>query len=96
MVFIVLCSTEDLSRYARFRGVDPYFMGLPGTIAEVSAGSIWEYATYICKNAEAAELAKIDSDYGCNAETMEEWEQIITGHIADEILSYCCRTILEY
>ena len=97
--FRVLLSRYDLSNYLSRYNVDPYYMGLPGTeteLVEITPEDLARWSRHIVNFGSSDKVLDLASFYGEDTKNGEDFTEAMTGHIADEILDECCRTVFEF
>ena len=91
--FSILIQTEHLENYMREHGaIDDVIADMHDYVEmfeQISADKMWIIAKTVYWSMSLEEKAEIIRCYGAESRT----EAI--GHIADEILEMCCRTVLN-
>ena len=95
----VLLDKTSLRSYVKRYNVDPYFVGFmdgADNIVEITPEWLARVSRHILNFGNSDFVYSLAEDYGAENLSGEEFTEVMTGHIADEILDECCRTVLEF
>ena len=103
--FTVLISTDLLADFlvsydcedSAIESVSRHFRNLE----EVTPRDIWTLAICTLDAMAVENVQRLEDNYDCSAFDGEQnflirWSDEIIGHVADEIIENCCKTVLDY
>ena len=94
----VLLDKTHLRSYVKQYNVDPYFIGFMDgaeNIVEIAPEWLARVSRHILNFGNSDYVYSLAEDYGAENLSGEEFIEVMTGHIADDILANCCRTVFE-
>lgn len=95
----VLLDKTHLKYYVAQYNVDPYFIGITDgadNLVEISAEWLAMVSRHVLNFGSRDAMWSMAKDYGADELRGEDFMEAMTGHIADEILANCCRTVFEF
>lgn len=95
----VLLDKTHLTYYVKQYKVNPYFIGYmdgADNIIEINAEWLARVSRHILNFGKSDLIWSMVKDYGAEDLNGEEFMEVMTGHIADDILANCCRTVFEF
>lgn len=93
--FAVFIQREYAENYARKMG-DMEVLPFTEDWEQISAEDLQTFARSIANFGSADKIEQLADDYGILGMTGDEFIEALVGHIADEILESCCRTVFEW
>lgn len=93
--FEVWLQTEYAENYARKMG-DMEVLPFKEDWEQISAEDLQSLARSIATFGSTEKVLRLAEDYGVKDLNGDEFVEAVIGHIADEILESCCRTVFEW
>lgn len=93
--FEVWLQTEYAENYARKMG-DMEVLPFKEDWEQISAEDLQRFARSIATFGSTEKVLTLAEDYGVKDLNGDEFVEAVIGHIADEILESCCRTVFEW
>ena len=93
--FTVWIQREYAENYARKMG-DMEVIPFDGEWEQISADDMMAFAISIANFGSADKIEELAEAYGISDLNGDEFVEALVGHIADEILETCCRTVFEW
>lgn len=93
--FTVWIQREYAENYARKMG-DMEVIPLDGDWEQISADDLSAFARSIANFGSADKIEELAEAYGISGLNGDEFVEALVGHIADEIIESCCRTVFEW
>lgn len=102
--FSILIDTLALERYMFEHGAEEDNIADMHEYVEpferLDADKLWVIAEYVLLSMGYEQKCEMANDYGCSlrdeSNLFRKYTDEIIGHVADEILANCCRTVLDY
>ena len=93
--FEVWIQCEYAENYARKMG-DMEVLPFEKDWKQISADDLMAFARSIANFGSADRIEEFAEAYGISDLNGDEFVEAVIGHIADEILESCCRTVFEW
>ena len=93
--FAVFIQREYAENYARKMG-DMEAIPFDGDWEQISADDLMTFARSIANFGSADKIEELAEAYGISNLNGDEFVEALAGHIADEIIESCCRTVFEW
>lgn len=93
--FTVWIQCEYAENYARKMG-DMEVLPFKEDWEQISADDLMTFARSIANFGSADKIEELAEAYGISDLNGDEFVEALVGHIADEILESCCRTVFEW
>lgn len=100
----ILISPEFVGRYMEEHGADSESIEAMyrhiEPLEDIAPDKLVTLAIVVLNSMKESAALQIAEDYGCEPYGADKycikWSDALIGHIADEILDECCRTVLDF